>query len=195
MPQQNLFPHEATRGKQPQRVLPKNNAAQPPAHMALQPEPNRQTGEPQGRYGYPQQQAQPYRQQPNRAAALAPAARSASPENGRVRLFGWIGRYFEVKRTQSGRLRATFSIATPRTLRDQAGNPQKTTVWQRIVVWGESAKALDDQLHTGARVHVEGTFKTREWTDSENILHTTTELVARSVRFLDEPGQDTKVAA
>jgi len=32
---------------------------------------------------------------------------------------------------------------------------------------------------------VEDQFKTREWTDKESNLRTTTELVARKVRFLD----------
>ena len=190
MPQQTLFPHAARKGKAAQPSVNKGGAFPQPARAVPQPEPNQQTGEPQGRRAYPQQAAQPYRQEPNRAAALAPAAHPASHENGGLRLFGWVGRYFDVKRTQSGVLRATFTMATPRTYRDEAGRSQKTTVWRRVVVWGEPAKALEEQLRIGARVQVEGKFKTREWTDSEDVLHTTTELVARHVRFLDMRGSE-----
>jgi single-strand DNA-binding protein len=63
------------------------------------------------------------------------------------------------------------------------------------VVWGEAAEALDQQLRKGARVQVEGKFKTREWTDRENNLRTTTELVARQVRFLDLDGTEMDQAA
>jgi single-strand DNA-binding protein len=110
----------------------------------------------------------------------APGVRSE-----RIRLRGRVGRYFDVKRTQSGTLLAVFSMAATRPYRDESGKWLKKTVWQRIVVWGETAQAVGGQLRTGAQVSVEGKFKTREWTDSENRVHTTTELVAREVRFLD----------
>ena len=61
----------------------------------------------------------------------------------------------------------------------------KQTVWQRIVAWGDIARSIAEPLQKGARVSVEGKFKTREWTDKENNLRTTTELIARNVRFLD----------
>ena len=185
MPQQNLFPHDLNRAKPIQTAITTSRAGQPPARVIAQTGPNRETGDLRSRSGYVQQTPKNYPQHPNQPASVAPAARSESQENGRVRLFGWIGRYFEVKRTQSGVLRASFSMATPRICKDPSGNSQKTTVWQRIVVWGESAQALGQRLETGARVQVEGKFKTREWTDSENNLHTITELVARNVRFLD----------
>jgi single-stranded DNA-binding protein len=50
---------------------------------------------------------------------------------------------------------------------------------------GRDRGIVTAQLERGALVSVEGRFKAREWTDRENNLHTTTELVARVVRFLD----------
>jgi single-stranded DNA-binding protein len=44
---------------------------------------------------------------------------------------------------------------------------------------------VSQQLRQGARVSVEGRFRTREWTDRDNNLHTTTELVAGQVHFID----------
>src|SRR5262249_52759233 len=106
-------------------------------------------------------------------------------QGGHVRLFGRIGRYFEVKHTHSGLLRATFTLATHRSLNDGSGNWVKQTVWQRIVAWGDTARSVGELIQKGARVSVEGKFKTREWTDKDDNLRTTTELVARNVRFLD----------
>jgi single-strand DNA-binding protein len=184
MVQSNLFPHEVKNAKQPQRTANTARGAQPPARTAPQTGFNGQTGEQRNRCGYDQPAPKQYPQSSNRAATAAPGPHAASQDNGRVRLFGWIGRYFEVKQTQSGVSLATFSLATHKRYKDQAGNPLKETVWQRIVVWGEAAEVLGQQLRKGAKVQVEGKFKTREWTDSENNLRTTKELVARDVRFL-----------
>lgn len=119
------------------------------------------------------------------SADLVAGAPSEAPENGHVRLFGRIGRYFEMKETRNGTSLATFSIATSQPCQDQAGNRLKRTVWQRIVVWGAAAQLLSEKVQKGARVSVEGKLKTREWFDRGNNPHTTTELVARHVFFPD----------
>lgn len=185
MVQQNLFPHEVKNGKQPQRAANATRGAQPPARISQQPSANRQAEEPRNRCGYGQPALYQNPQSSNRAATVAPGSHTGSQDNDRVRLFGWIGRYFEVKQTQSGVSLATFSLATHKRYKDEAGNSLKETVWQRIVVWGEAAEALGQQLRKGARVEVEGKFKTREWTDRENNLRTTRELVAKDVRFVN----------
>jgi single-strand DNA-binding protein len=193
MVQENLFPHEVKNGKQSQRAANTAQGSQPSVRTAPQAGFNRQAGEQRNRCGYGQPAAQQNAPTSNRVTNIAPRGDAALKDNGRVRLFGWIGRYFEVKQTQSGVSLATFSLATHKRYKDQAGNPLKETVWQRIVVWGEAAEAVGQQLRKGARVQVEGKFKTREWTDRENNLRTTKELVARDVRFLD--AEDGAIAA
>lgn len=195
MPQQSLFAHEVSNGNQPQRTTNMPQALQQTARMAIHTKLNRQAKQVPSQPRHVQQQPKQYPQFSNQGTALAPGIRSESQENGQVRLFGWIGRYFEVKRTQSGVLRATFSIATPKAFRDPSGRSQKTTTWQRIVAWGSAAELLQERLQKGARVYIEGKLKTREWTDHENNLRTTTELVAQSVRFLDDAGHEMSQAA
>lgn len=167
MVQSNLFPRQASNGKQPQLQSGEARPAVFPATPRIQqaPQPSSQTG--------------------SRMAPAAPATPSHSRADGRVRLSGRMGRYFDLKRTARGTLRAVFSIATAQPYCDPSGNWTKRTAWQRIVVWGEAAEAVGRRLRRGALVSVEGNLKTREWTDSEDRLHTTTELVAREVRFLD----------
>ncbi|HEY1499729.1 MAG TPA: single-stranded DNA-binding protein [Acidobacteriaceae bacterium] len=179
MVQQNMFPNEVRNGKQSQRAANAARTNQPPAGT------NNQASTLQNR---PARFDQTQKQHPGDTygnAATSPAPRSDAKRNGRVRLFGRIGRYFEVRQTQSGKSLATFSLATMQPYKDETGNWSKRTVWQRIVAWEETARSLSELLQKGARVSVEGRFKTREWTDKENNLRTATELVARSVRFLD----------
>lgn len=179
MVQDNLFPQNANKGKQPQRTASRPPAGQPAANLNRQAATtaNRPVQFPQTQYPYPRQG------NPNNAAY--PPSRSDVLQDGNIRLFGWVGRYFQVRQTATGKSLATFSLATQTPYLDESGNWLKRTVWQRIVAWGETAEAIAQRLSKGARVRVVGKFKTREWTDRENTLHTTTELVARHVEFLD----------
>jgi primosomal replication protein N len=183
MAQSTLFPQPTHRNQSPN--MPSARRAAQPTHLS---EPARENNYPAtGRHtqpGFTQQSTRQFAPSPMTSLS-ATQGQAKAEENGQVRLFGWIGRYFEVKPTQSGVLRASFSIATPMTFRDSTGTAAKKTVWQRIVAWGPAAEAVQQQLRQGARVHIEGRFKTREWTDRDNNLRTTTELVARNVRFLD----------
>lgn len=179
MTQQNLFPQQTRNGKPSQRAAGKPQAAQ------LAVVPNRQaTTHPKPSAPLPQA-AQHSPQKSYRNTGVSPASYSEAQRNDSVRLFGWVGRYFDFKQTQSGKSLATFSLATQRPYRSTSGSWLKKTVWQRVVAWGETAESISALLQKGARVSVEGKFKTREWTDKENNLRTTTELVARHVHFLD----------
>lgn len=179
MTQTSLFPQEVRNGKQPQRAASKAHAAQPSTN------PGRQTTSAQNRPGQSQQAPNGYPSNQVRMAATPFPAQPHEPANNGIRLTGRIGRYFEVKQTSTGKSLATFSLATQKPYRDESGTWLKRTVWQRIVAWGETAELLSAQLEKGARVSVQGRFKTREWVDRENNLRTTTELVARQVQFLD----------
>jgi single-strand DNA-binding protein len=163
MVQQTMFPEEIHTVAQPQRGA--KSGRQPAAH-------NRPA------------QFQSARQPGPQTSLTSPSvlsSRQARP----VRLSGRIGRYFDFKQTQTGKSLASFSLATVEPCRDESGNWAKRTVWQRVVAWDHTAQAVSQLLRQGARVAVEGKFRTREWTDRENNLHTTTELVAQQVQFLD----------
>jgi primosomal replication protein N len=174
MMQTSLFPQEVRNGQQPQRTASKAQASRPPVND------NRQAPAPA------QQAAKRTPDNKNRSVTAQGGRR---PQAGQpidsIRLSGRIGRYIEVKQTQTGKSLATFSLATWKHSRDQSGNWLKRTIWQRIVVWGDTAESLAERLRQGALVTVEGRYKTREWTDRDNNLHTTTELVARHVEFMD----------
>lgn len=180
MVQQNLFPQEVsglspanTKQPHPQRAAIVARGAAPAASL------------PSSRQAPQRVQQVPRHESQDRRAPAAPAGRFHAQNDGRIRLSGRVGRYFDVKRTQSGKLLAVFSVAATRPFRNESGGWVKKTAWQRVVVWGEAAQAVGQRLHKGAQVHVEGKLKTREWTDYENQLHTTTELVARDVRFVE----------
>src|ERR1700728_4549005 len=121
----------------------------------------------------------------SKTARVAPRTRTQAPKGEEVSLIGRIGLYPELKRTQRGTLLATFSVGSERSYKDDSGEWQKKFVWQRIVVWGESAQSVSKRLRSGAQVYVQGRLTTREWTDKQNNKRTSTDLVAQEVRFMD----------
>lgn len=179
MTQTVLFPQEVRNGKQLQRAASKPQAGH------LSPNVNRRTAAAQNRPAQPQQAPTGIPPNHPRNAPAPSSVRPPEQGNNGICLTGRIGRYFQVKQTSTGKSLATFSLATVMPYRDPSGNWAKQTVWQRIVAWGETAESLSALLEKGARVSVQGSFKTREWVDRENNLRTTTELVARQVQFLD----------
>ena len=104
---------------------------------------------------------------------------------GTVRLAGRVGRFIDILQTRTGKSLAKFTLATVEPYRDESGVWAKRVVWQRVIAWDRTAQLVSELIQKGARVSVEGKYKTREWTDRENNLRTTTELVARQVDFLD----------
>jgi single-strand DNA-binding protein len=173
MVQQNMFPQEIRNSNPPQRGAKTPQPIQPASNV------KRQATAPQNRSTQVQPPVQQFPRNGNQGAQLD------LQQNNAVRLSGRIGRYFEVKQTQTGKSLATFTLATIEPYRDESGNWAKRTVWQRVVTWDKTAQLVSELIAKGARVSVEGKFKTREWTDRENNLRTTTELVARHVHFLD----------
>lgn len=178
MVQQNMFPQDVSSGKPTQ-----STTGQPrPSHLRLAV--SRQAGAPQARTAHLEQSPQRHAHD-NQINSRNIQRDSDRKPRQTVRLFGRVGRYYEVKQTPAGKSVATFSLATEQSYKDESGRLQKHTAWQRIVAWGDTARTVGELIQKGACVSVEGRFKTREWTDRENNLRTTTELVARTVRFLD----------
>lgn len=102
-----------------------------------------------------------------------------------VSVLGRVGRYPQLKCTAGGMLIAKFSIATDESFGDDSGKWQRKVVWQQVVVWGENARGISSRLRTGMPVFVEGRLKTRQWTDRRDKVHTTRELYADELRFVD----------
>lgn len=99
----------------------------------------------------------------------------------KVFLLGNIGRDPELRRTNSGKAVATFTLATSE--RGGRGEDARTE-WHRIVVWDRLAEQCDQYLSKGRQVFVEGRLQTRNWEDRSGGKRQTTEIVAHQVQFL-----------
>lgn len=102
----------------------------------------------------------------------------------RVTLIGRLGRDPEMRYTPSGAAVARFSLATDENRKDQQGNWQADTTWHNIVVWGQSAERVAENLKKGNLVYLEGKISIRNWEDKEGQKRTSYEVVAFSYRNL-----------
>ncbi len=79
-----------------------------------------------------------------------------------VQLIGNIGKDPEVKSFDQ-RKKASFSIATNETYKNQNGEKVKETQWHNVVVWGKLADVVEKYLKKGNEVAIEGKLVHRSY--------------------------------
>ena len=90
---------------------------------------------------------------------------------------GNLGKDPEVRYTASGEAICNFSIACTETWKDkQTGEKKELTEWVRISFFGKIAEICGQYLKKGSQVYVEGSLRTRKWTDKEGQERYTTEI-------------------
>ena len=72
-----------------------------------------------------------------------------------VHLIGRLGKDPEVK-TYSGKKKASFSIATTDSYKNQRGEKVEDTQWHNLVIWGKLAEVAEKYLKKGIEIAVEG---------------------------------------
>jgi single-stranded DNA-binding protein len=58
------------------------------------------------------------------------------------------------------------------------------TQWHRIVAWGKQAETCNQYLHKGNAVYIEGSIRSRNYSDKNGVQKTTFEIHAETVSFL-----------
>ena len=84
----------------------------------------------------------------------------------KVIIVGNLGRDPEVRTFPSGDQVANVTIATTDRWRDKnTGENKEATEWHRVVFNGRLAEIVGQYLRKGSQVYVEGSLRTRKWTD------------------------------
>lgn len=95
----------------------------------------------------------------------------------------------EMKSLPSGSKVTTFSVATNRVYKDQAGNRKEETEYHNIVVFGRQAETSAQYLKKGQQVMIEGRIVTRSWDDANGGgKKYRTEIIADNVQFGNKAG-------
>ena len=98
---------------------------------------------------------------------------------------GNLGRDPESRYTASGEAICNFSIACTETWKDkQTGERKEMTEWVRISAFGKLAEICSQYLKKGSQVYVEGSLRTRKWTDKDGQERYTTEIRCDDMKLL-----------
>ena len=99
----------------------------------------------------------------------------------KVILVGNVGMDPEVRALESGVKVARVRLATTERYTDRQTNETKEqTEWHTVTLWRNLADVADKYVRKGSQIYIEGSLRTREWTDRDNQKRYTTEVVARS---------------
>ena len=100
-------------------------------------------------------------------------------------ILGNIGKDPEVKYTASGEAICNITVATSESWKDKAtGEKKELTEWHRISFFGKLAEICGQYLKKGSQVYVEGSIRTRKWTDKEGQERYTTEIRGDEMKML-----------
>lgn len=97
----------------------------------------------------------------------------------RIELIGFTGKRPESKSTPTGKDVTNFSLATKETWM-QDGERKERTEWHDIVAWGKLGEYAAG-FKKGSHLHIEGSIRTREYTQKDGTKVSTYEVVASSI--------------
>jgi len=113
----------------------------------------------------------------------------------KVILVGNVGKEPDIKTTKNGNEVAFFSLATTEAYKDKQGIRQNKTDWHKVVVFGSLVNIVKNYIHKGSKLYVEGSLKTRKWTNNQGIEQYITEVILQgfncTLKLLDSKDNNT----
>ncbi|AAZ96391.1 Single-strand binding protein [Thiobacillus denitrificans ATCC 25259] len=102
----------------------------------------------------------------------------------KVILVGNLGRDPEMRYLPSGEAVANLAIATTDKYKDKSGQMVEQTEWHRVSFFGRTAEVCGQYLKKGSQVYVEGSIRTRKYTDKEGVEKYATEIRGDRMQML-----------
>ena len=103
----------------------------------------------------------------------------------KVILVGNLGADPESRFAPSGDAICNIRVATSETWKDkQTGERKEAVEWHRISFYGKLAEIAGQYLRKGSQVYVEGSLRTRKWTDKDGQERYSTEIRADEMKML-----------
>lgn len=103
----------------------------------------------------------------------------------KVILVGRVGVDPEFKALPDGGKVARLKLATSKKVYNKESNTAtEYTEWHTITMWSNLADIVDRFVKKGDLLYIEGTLRTREYTDKEGVKRYTTEVVGKEMKML-----------
>ena len=105
----------------------------------------------------------------------------------KVILLGHLGKDPEVKKLDSGKSVANFSLATSEVYKNKEGEKVTNTEWHNIVLWSPLAEIAESYLKKGSQLYLEGKISNRSYEDKDGVKKYISEVVGRDITLLGRP--------
>lgn len=102
----------------------------------------------------------------------------------KVILVGNLGADPEVRYLPSGEAVVNLRLATTDSWKDKDGNKQEATEWHRVSYFGRQAEVCGQYLKKGSQIYVEGSIRTRKYTDKDGQEKYATEIRGDRMQML-----------
>lgn len=99
-------------------------------------------------------------------------------------LVGRVTKDIEMRKTQSGKSVASFTLAVNRRGKDAGADFIPCVAWER------TAETLSNYVHKGDRLGIEGSVSTRSYDDKYGQKHYVTEIAVHSIEFMQDKKQN-----
>ncbi len=115
----------------------------------------------------------------------APASKELGSCVNRAQVIGNVTRDPEMRTTAGGQSVLTIGVASNERWKEKgSGEMKERTEFHNVVIWGETAKAVQQGVKKGQRVFVSGRVQTRTWETQTGQKRATTEIIADQVTLL-----------
>ncbi len=104
----------------------------------------------------------------------------------RVQLIGRLGAKPEVKKFDSGKVKASFSLATKDFYRNAKGENVEETTWHNVIAWGPMAEKIEKLTDKGSEIAVDGKISNRSYDDKDGTKRYISEVVVDTMLLLGE---------
>ena len=84
-----------------------------------------------------------------------------------IQLIGNVGRDPEVRILPSGDKVAVFSVATTEKWKSKNKGDQEKTEWHKVEAFGKVAEIIEEYVHKGDKLFVQGQMVYDEWNDKD----------------------------
>lgn len=103
----------------------------------------------------------------------------------RIQLIGNLGSDPEISNFDSGKKKASFTIATNDYYKTPDGEKIQDTQWHQVIAWNKQADLIESYVKKGQEIALDGKLINRNYKDKEGVTRYVTEIILNEVLLLN----------
>ena len=107
----------------------------------------------------------------------------------KIIIAGHLSKDIELRYTQSGSAIANTAVASSQKYKGADGTQKEEVLFVDVTFFGRTAEIVNQYLHKGSKVLIDGRLKLEQWTDQQGQKRSKHKVDAESVQMLDSRDQ------